>query len=154
MKYKIPSEFKIIRLRECPASSNANSPADCMAYWNEHIRAADWFANEREHLVVLLANARLRIIGHHLVSIGTVSETAFHPREALRPAIMHAAYCFILMHNHPSGDPAPSAPDIRTTKTLREAANLMQINLIDHIIAGTPEADRASYYSFREAGYL
>lgn len=154
MKYKVPSEFKIIRLRECPASSTANSPVECMAYWNEHIRTADWFSTDREHLVVLLANARLRIIGHHLVTIGTVSETMFHPREALRPAIMHAAYCFMIMHNHPSGDPLPSPGDHRATHKLREAANLMDITLLDHIIAGNSEGGRVPYYSFREAGLL
>lgn len=153
MKYKIPSEFKIIRLRECPAFSMANSPADCITYWNEHIRSADWFSSDREHLVVILANTRLRIIGHHLVSVGGLNETSFHPREALRPAIMHAAFCFILMHNHPSGDPAPSQADQSVTRQLRDAANLMKINFIDHIIKGDSEGG-APYYSFREAGLL
>jgi DNA repair protein RadC len=60
----------------------------------------------------------------------------------------------VVLHNHPSGDPAPSAADIRITRSLREAAALLQINLIDHIILGSPDGGRVPYYSFKEAGHL
>lgn len=155
MKYKVPSEFKITRLRECPGTTLADSPANCLAYWNQNITTAEWFDQDREHLVTLLANARLRVIGHHLISIGSLTECTFHPREVLRPAIMHSAYATILMHNHPSGDPAPSAADHSITKSLREASSLLQIKLLDHVIAGSSAPiDRVPYFSFREAGIL
>lgn len=155
MKYKIPSEFKITRLRECPGTTLADKPENCLAYWNQNITTAEWFDQDRECVVTLLANARLRVIGHHLISIGSLTECTIHPREVLRPAIMHSAFATILMHNHPSGDPSPSAADHRVTKRLRDASQILQINLLDHVIAGSREPiDRVPYYSFCEAGIL
>ncbi|HRJ48868.1 MAG TPA: JAB domain-containing protein, partial [Opitutaceae bacterium] len=62
----------------------------------------------------------------------------------------------VCAHNHPSGDPAPSAADVQITRLLREAARTVDIQLLDHVILGRPEADPAGrgYYSFREAGVL
>ncbi|KAB2641318.1 MAG: JAB domain-containing protein, partial [Verrucomicrobia bacterium] len=64
------------------------------------------------------------------------------------------AYGFILIHNHPSGDPSPSRSDESTTRRVVEAANLMQVRFIDHIIIGKPSPGRCAYYSFREAGLI
>jgi DNA repair protein RadC len=68
--------------------------------------------------------------------------------------MIHSAYAVVVLHNHPSGDPAPSAADIRITRMLREAAQLLQINLTDHMILGSPDGGRIPYYSFKEAGHL
>jgi DNA repair protein RadC len=79
-----------------------------------------------------------------------------HPREVFREAIRAAASAIICAHNHPSGDPAPSAADIRVTRQLREAALTVEIDLLDHVIVGSPVADPAGvgWYSFRSAGLL
>ena len=96
---------------------------------------------------------------HHLIrieeiSLGSLSETVAHAREIFRPAFIHSAYAMILVHNHPSGDPSPSDNDKRMTRRLIEAAALLQINLLDHIIIGAPCEGRRPYFSFREIGWM
>jgi len=99
-------------------------------------------------------DTRLRLIGYTVVSVGTVSETSAHPREILRPVIVAAAHGFILLHNHPSGDASPSRADEMITRRIVEAAGIMQLHLLDHVICGTPAPGRTGYYSFREAGLI
>jgi DNA repair protein RadC len=108
----------------------------------------------QEQVVVVTVDTRLKHQGSTVVSLGTVNESNAHPREILRPVITRDAYGFILIHNHPSGDPSPSRSDEATTRRLVEAANLMQVRFIDHIIIGKPSPGRAAYYSFREAGLI
>ncbi|MGH7977817.1 MAG: JAB domain-containing protein, partial [Limisphaerales bacterium] len=71
-----------------------------------------------------------------LVSIGTMDTILVHPREVFRLAIVTAASAFILMHNHPSGESAPSEADIRTTRDLIRAGQILKIQLLDHVIIG------------------
>jgi DNA repair protein RadC len=108
----------------------------------------------QEQVVVVTVDTRLRHLGTTLVSVGTVNESNAHPREILRPVITRDAYGFVLIHNHPSGDPSPSRSDEATTRRLVEAANLMQVRFIDHMIIGKPSPGRSAYYSFREAGLI
>ena len=114
----------------------------------------EFMALRQESLRVLLLDAKLRLIRSEEITRGSVSECMAHPREIFRQAMIHSAYAVVVLHNHPSGDPAPSAADIRITRSLREAAALLQINLIDHIILGSPDGGRVPYYSFKEAGHL
>lgn len=108
-----------------------------------------------ETLRVLTVNTRLRLIACEEVSRGTINETVAHPRDILRSALLHQAYGVILVHNHPAGDPRPSAADHAFTLRMREAARLMQIEFLDHIILGTPaEGRNKSYFSFKEEGHL
>ncbi len=107
-----------------------------------------------EQVVVAVVDTRLRHIGTTVVSVGTVSESTAHPREILRPVITRGAYGFILIHNHPSGDPSPSRADELVTRRVIEAAALMQVHFLDHVIIGRPEPGRSAYYSFREAGLV
>jgi DNA repair protein RadC len=122
-------------------------------------RVFDTFGSEfmglrQESLRVLLLDAKLRLIRSEEIMRGSVSECMAHPREIFRHAIIQSAYAVVVLHNHPSGDPSPSAADIRITRSLREAAQLLQINLIDHVILGSPDGGRVPYYSFKEAGHL
>jgi len=119
----------------------------------------DFFAPQMRHLaqeqvVVATLDTRLRHIGTTVVSVGTVSESAAHPREVLRPVITRGAHGFILIHNHPSGDPSPSRSDETVTRRLVEAAALMQVRFLDHVIIGRPAPGRSPYFSFREAGVI
>lgn len=116
--------------------------------------APEMWALDRERLEVLLVNTRHRLIWREVVSVGSINESIAHPREILRPALIHSAYGFFLVHNHPSGDPSPSEADRRLTRRIREAADLLQVNLIDHIIVGSPGEGREAYHSFRAAGAL
>jgi DNA repair protein RadC len=115
---------------------------------------AELQARDRELLRVLLLDTKLRLLAVEDVALGSLNECIAHPREIFRPAIMHSAYAAILIHNHPSGDPAPSQADNRLTRQLGDAAKLLQINFLDHIIIGLPDGGRVPYFSFREAGML
>jgi DNA repair protein RadC len=108
----------------------------------------------KEQVVVAVLDTRLRHTGTEIVSVGTVNESSAHPREILRPVITRGAYGFILIHNHPSGDPTPSRADEMITRRLVEAAELMQVRFLDHVIIGRPSPGRAPYFSFRESGIV
>lgn len=119
----------------------------------------DFFAPQMRHLpqeqvVVAVLDSRLRHVGTSIVSVGTVNESTAHPREILRPVITRGGYGFILIHNHPSGDPNPSRADEKITRSMIEAANLMQVRFLDHLIIGRPSPGRPGYFSFREAGLV
>jgi len=115
---------------------------------------AELRALSRESLRVVLLDTKLQLIRIEEISHGTLNETSAHPREILRPALLYAAYAFVLVHNHPSGDPTPSEPDRRLTARLAEAARLLQIHLHDHLIIGSPGNGRQPWFSFREVGLL
>jgi DNA repair protein RadC len=108
----------------------------------------------KESLRVLLLDTRYRLLRIEEVSLGSVNESIAHPREVFRPALVASAYAVIVVHNHPSGDPTPSQADHSLTRRLAEAAELLQIKLLDHIIVGAPAEGRAPYFSFKEAGVL
>ena len=107
-----------------------------------------------ENALVVTVNSRLEHTSTTTVSIGTVNETTAHPREILRPVISRNAYGFILIHNHPSGDPSPSRADHTITDRLAKAAEIMQIRLVDHVIIGRPSPGPPGFFSFRAAGVL
>lgn len=108
----------------------------------------------RESLRVVLLDTRHRLIHAEEVSLGTLNESLAHPREILRPAVSHGAYAFVLVHNHPSGDPTPSEADRALTRRIREAADLLQIHLLDHVIIGRERPAAPPYFSFKEHGLL
>jgi DNA repair protein RadC len=112
-------------------------------------------AEPLEVLKLVLINTRGNLIAVEEISRGGLTETVAHPREVLHAAIRHSAYGFILAHNHPSGDPSPSASDLCLTRRIRDAAILMQINFFDHVIIGAVSETRPlGYHSFRETGML
>ena len=105
---------------------------------------------------VILLNRKNRPLGRVMISMGTVSSAVAHPREVYRPAILGGATAIICVHNHPSGDPAPSAADMQVTRMLRDASKAVDIQLLDHVILGRPECDplHLGYFSFRTAGLV
>jgi len=109
---------------------------------------------DRESLRVVLLNTKQHLIKVCTVSQGSVNEALGHPREIFKPVITHSAYSFILVHNHPSGDSSASEADIRLTRRILEASRIMLIQLVDHVIIGTPAPGRSSYFSFKEAGVI
>jgi DNA repair protein RadC len=108
----------------------------------------------KESLRVILLDTRYHLIRVEEVSIGSVNESIAHPRDVFRPALVSSAYAVIVVHNHPSGDPSPSQTDHSLTRRLAEAAELLQIKLLDHIIIGAPADGSPGYFSFKEAGVL
>jgi len=109
----------------------------------------------QESLRVLLLDTRHRLLRVEEISLGSANESIAHPREIFRPALIHSAFAIIVAHNHPSGDPTPSSADIRLTRRLKEAAELLMIKLLDHVIIGAPGNDGSpGFASFRKLGLL
>lgn len=144
-------EWKIVSVRETAPDELpcCVTPNDAVEYWRRHITSAPHFNPECECFVVLLLNVKRRIRGHHIVSIGSLNEAMAHPREVFRAAVIGAAHGVVLMHNHPSGDPSPSDADLRTTKRLVESGQILQIEVVDHVIVGHQQ-----HCSFREIGRI
>jgi len=108
----------------------------------------------KESLRVILLDTRYHLIRVEEVSVGSVNESIAHPRDVFRPALVSSAYAVIVVHNHPSGDASPSQTDHSLTRRLAEAAELLQIKLLDHVIIGAPTEENPGYFSFKEAGVL
>src|SRR5436189_185232 len=110
--------------------------------------------SDPELIAILLRDTRYRLLHIEEVSLGSLNESIAHPREIFRPALTYSAHAVIVVHNHPSGDPSPSRTDHSLTRRLAEAAELLQIKLLDHIIIGAPAEGSPGYFSFKEAGVL
>ena len=108
----------------------------------------------QEHFVLMVLDSRRRVIGINEVSIGTLSASLVHPREVFRAAILLNGAAVIVSHNHPSGDPSPSAEDREATRRLPRAGELLGIPVADHIVIGEGEGDSVRFFSFRESGLL
>ena len=105
----------------------------------------------QEQFVVLCLDQKHRIIGAKTVFVGSLTSSVVHPREVFRYVVQLPCAAIICVHNHPSGDPAPSQEDLAITHRLRESAELLGIRLLDHIIVGN---ERTGYYSFADTGTL
>ncbi|MSR43042.1 MAG: JAB domain-containing protein [Pedosphaera sp.] len=133
--------------QESPALDNPSSVADLLREENR--------AYEVETFQTLLLNTRHRLIRVERVSQGTLDTLLVHPREVFRAAIAANAAAVVLVHNHPSGDPAPSEADIKVTRDLIRAGQLLKIEVLDHVILGRRTPDRArDYVSLRELGHF
>lgn len=99
--------------------------------------------------MALCLNARNELLAEVVVSLGSLSASIVHPREVFKPAMTCSAASIVIVHNHPSGDPTPSREDREVTRVLRDAGELLDIPLHDHVIIG---AD--TYFSFKDAGLL
>jgi DNA repair protein RadC len=155
-KQKVVREFTVHTLREFPTDGALlDNPVQCAAYWRSKASTHPYFEPFVESLVVLCLNTRRRIMGHKLISTGTVDTLLVHPREVFRPAICIGAAAIVVMHNHPSGDPTPSEADIRITRDLIRAGQLLKIEVLDHVIMGRACPERPKEYaSLRELGYF
>ncbi len=120
------------------------NPIDVQRHFAPGLAAA-----RRESFHVLLLDGRHRLIAVEDVSVGTLNASLVHPREVFRDAIRSAAAALVLVHNHPSGDPSPSAEDRRVTARLQAAGALLGIEVVDHVIVA-----EGGHFSFREAGEL
>lgn len=111
---------------------------------------------EVEKFWILCLNRKYKLQKRVEITSGTATSSLAHPREVFREAIRHGASAIVAAHNHPSGDPAPSKADVEITRQLRGAAEVVGIELLDHVILGQPGADPLGrgYFSFRGAGLL
>ena len=110
---------------------------------------------EVEHFQVVLLNTRRKLIRVAQISDGTLDTILVHPREVFKSAIAANAAAVVLVHNHPSGDPTPSEADIKVTRDLIRAGQLLKIEVLDHVIIGRATKERPKdYVSLRELGYF
>ena len=123
-------------------------------------RIADLLREDHRHATaetfqVVLLNTRRRLIKVETLSQGTLDTILVHPRDVFRSAITANAAAIVIVHNHPSGDPTPSEADIKVTRDLIRAGQLLKIDVLDHVILGraTPERSK-EYASLRELGYF
>lgn len=145
-----PHEFKVMRVRECIAPAETiDTPERAAEYWRTNIPKADWFDPFKESFIVLILNARRRILGHNLVAIGSLDSVSVAPREVFAPILAAAGHAAILMHQHPSGDPTPSEADIKVTRDLIRAGQLLKIEILDHVIVG-----QDNHVSLKMSGYF
>jgi len=146
------NEYKVVSLREVPMPESmkfCDTPQTAADYWRLTIAPHAYFNPECECFVVLLLNTRRKVKGFQIISIGTLDTILVHPREVFRGSIIAAASSVVLMHNHPSGEPQPSEADIKITRDLIRAGQLLKIEVIDHVIVGHP-----THCSLRDLGYF
>ncbi len=94
----------------------------------------------QEQVRVLLLDRRNRVTGQRVIYQGNAFSSVVRPAEVLRPAVLEGVPHLIVAHNHPSGDPSPSPQDVKVTKELAEAAKLLGLELLDHVVIGGDEA--------------
>lgn len=104
---------------------------------------------QQEHFVALYLNTKNHVIKQKTLFIGSLNASIVHPREVFKEALRTSSAALICLHNHPSGDPAPSPEDISVTKRLNEAGKILGITLLDHIITGDD-----CFVSLKERGFL
>jgi DNA repair protein RadC len=135
----IKAAFEFVRRRVKPAGIKINSPKDILPLIQHY---GD---RKQEHFLSISINGANEVMSVRVVTIGLVNKTYVHPREVFADAIAERASSLIVAHNHPSGNLSPSPDDIRVTKQLKEASEILGLKLLDHIIFTTK-----GYYSFNE----
>ena len=109
----------------------------------------------QEAFWALLVDTKNRLVGQPLeVTRGLLDASPVHPREVLGPALRHGAAAIVLAHNHPSGDATPSPEDLRVTRQLIEAARIMGLRVLDHVVIGREHTDNPGFVSLREHGLV
>ena len=135
-----------LRLAQKPTSPKyiIRMPSDAATYLMPKLRYA-----QKEHFTIILLDTKNHIIACPDIFIGSLNASIVHPREVFRCAISYGAASIILAHNHPSGDPNPSAEDLNITKRLVQTGKIVDIEVLDHIIIGDNK-----YTSLKEQGML
>jgi DNA repair protein RadC len=147
--YEITPQYHLVRLGN---EEPLDRPEQIVRYMDGAFAAEPTV----ESVWVIALNTKFRPLGRVKISSGTLNSCLVHPREVFRAAIMASACSIVLVHNHPSGDPAPSSADCTITRKIRESGQVMQIELLDHVIIGCTVDDPlgTGYYSFRSGGLL
>ena len=128
-----------------------NDDLPVIANWDtmiDYCRSAMGYSEVEEFRIIFL-NAKLKLIGEEVQQRGTINHVSVHPREVIKSAINGGASALILAHNHPSGDTTPSKADIEITRQISEAAKLVGIKVIDHVIVS-----KNTVYSFKDHGII
>lgn len=132
----------VVRRRQRKSPPALKSPNDVYVLMRDRMKGFD-----KEHFYAAMLNTKNQLIALELISIGSLNASIVHPREVLKPAILASAATIILIHNHPTGDTAPSREDVEFTQRFAKCGELIGIELLDHIIIGD-----GSYHSLKEHG--
>lgn len=135
---------KRLAMQHKPDLERFDSPKTVAEFFMQDMRAKDI-----ENTVVVFLDNKCRLLRYETLFVGSISACSANPREILRRALQYDATCFILLHNHPSGDPTPSRSDLSISERLKSAGELIGIKLLDHIILGD-----CQYVSLRERGHI
>ena len=135
---------KRMSMQRMPERESFHSPGTVAQFFMEEMRT-----RETETTIVVYLDNRCHLIRYEILFVGSVSSCVANPREILKKALQYDAACFILIHNHPSGDPTPSQADLSLTERIRSAGELIGIHLVDHIILGD-----CQYVSLKERGHI
>lgn len=145
--FLLAQQLSVESFRESPLMDTPDRVADYLRDINRPYTV--------ENFQVVYLNTRRRMIGMQIISQGTLDTILVHAREVFAGAISRRAAAIVLAHNHPSGDPTPSEADIRVTRDLIRAGQLLKIEVLDHIIMGRRTDERPKdYVSLREMGYF
>jgi DNA repair protein RadC len=146
MQYRVKT-FNIVL--DAPGVWNTNfvrSSEDCWRFTDAIYKDLD---ADKEHFVILSMNNKNRVNGFKLISTGSMTASLVHPREVYTALLYLHSVGVIFVHNHPSGDPAPSPEDIDITKRLKEVGDVLGIRVLDHVIRG-----QERFFSFNDRGLL
>jgi DNA repair protein RadC len=151
---KLPgiNEAKACKILAISELNRRNKPTKILKISDSKTAAAQFIElknMKKEYLAALYLNTQNEIIWKETISIGILDATTIHPREIFEPAIRYLASSVLIAHNHPSGETKPSRSDIDVTKQIQEAAKVISIDLLDHLIITKEE-----YFSFKDEGLL
>ncbi len=132
---------------EYPGGSHCRSSSDVERVAREVYRTLD---ADKEHFLLLAMDNKNRVTGFKVVSTGSLTASIVHPREVWRSALHLCAAAVVFVHNHPSGDPAPSQEDQEITRRLKETGEVLGIRVLDHVVLG----DNERFFSFSDKGLL
>lgn len=135
---------QLVRDAQSLCTATITGPEEVFALVREEVPTWD-----RERFFTLILDTKNRLLDVDEVSVGTLQASLVHPREVMKTLILANAAAFICLHNHPSGDPTPSAEDVRITRRLREVGELLGIPCLDHIVVGD-----GRFVSMKDSGQL
>ena len=133
---------------QMPVEGSVTGPQDAV-----RLASAILAGSDVERVLALHFNTKCRLIGVHVVSVGTLDASLVHPRDVFKAACLSNARSLVVAHNHPSGDPTPSGEDRALSARLRQAGQLLGVDLLDFVIVTDP-AEGEGYHSFKESGVL
>ena len=152
------AECKVMRLQDAPTPAQcrvADNPETIIAYLQSQLPGSIAYRPDTENMIVIYLTTRRWPITWQVISNGTLDTLLVHPREIFKGAMVLNAAAIVLAHNHPSSDPTPSEADIKVTRDLIRAGQLLKIDVLDHVIMGQPGPHNAKgWASLRELGYF
>ena len=134
---------------KCDPNVKVHNPEAVAEVFRKVLINEDEIDQQKEHFWSMGVNTKNRVLYLELVSLGCLTESVVHPREVFKSAIIKSAANLIFCHNHPSGEPEPSLPDITLTNNLKKGGEILGIKILDHIIIGND-----TIFSFNSEGKL